>query len=49
KKHSSSGSRLKPRPPKEYDRKDDPRLFHQFVKETMDYLEDGQVACKCQI
>jgi hypothetical protein len=48
-KKSSSGSKIKPHPPKEYGGEDNAQLFRQYVKESMDYLEDGQVARKHQI
>ena len=40
---STSGSKIKPIPPKEYDGSADVRAYHRFIWESDAYLQDGKV------
>jgi Retroviral aspartyl protease/Zinc knuckle len=48
-KFRTSSLKIKPRSPREYSGQADPKLFHQFVQESMDYVQDGHVPAKRQI
>ena len=46
---SSSRSKIKPIPPKEYDGSVDVRAYHRFVRESDAYLRDGKVRTRRKV
>jgi hypothetical protein len=47
--HKSHGMKLKPIPPEIYDGTPDPQIFHKFLTQVQNYMEDGRVPPEKQV